>query len=639
MDSGLSGPTQAAPTYCATCGRPLTAGLAACPNCGTPVAAGTPAAAPAPYTNDMTVPSGPTWQAAPASAEYQAPTWQTPVAAQAAPAKKRGRRTLVMGGIASVLVVALLATGALYVFGAFAGHSELDAAKYLPANTFAFSGVDVYSLAENSHNISLNTLEKGGGGSLTSGSGLDWANDVLPWLGRDIAAGAFPEAAKPNSPSSSPVAAVALIQSHDDTKAQAAMKKAASHGVSEGSVTSTYSGFTLYSQPGFSDSFDGAASAPAGTTFTAGKGWAVIASDPAAAKVVIDRLNGSGDTLASQQGFQNATNNLPGNRFGTVYVDLRAVASLRGVDSSLGSTPQLTQFLNTYPVGEGFTSWTNAGLHAQLTFDAAKNAGTQYPAGDAAALAAGAPANAYAYVSIGNFGGDLKAGASQLGGDSTSSITQALGVPLTDPALQQPAALTVFPTATGSIGGALLLKAPDAGAASAFLQSLASANNCTVAPAVGTDASAQALSCPSIDLSPLGLGGGGDFTGDTGGFPAPSLLVEQTNGVMVFAPDSDSLQAVTSTLSGGHGLASDATFKSLVGQAPSGAQTLTFVSISAFTNAIGAIVSAGGSGSGSGSGASATPTPSASPIQPTALLISSVSDSSKTEVSFDLALK
>ena len=48
-------------------------------------------------------------------------------------------------------------------------------------------------------------------------------------------------------------------------------------------------------------------------------------------------------------------------------------------------------------------------------------------------------------------------------------------------------------------------------------------------------------------------------------------------------------RAITSTLSGGTGLASNATFKSLVGQAPSGAQTLTFVSISALVNIFGIV--------------------------------------------------
>jgi hypothetical protein len=629
MDSGFSGPTQASPTYCATCGRPLTAGLAACPNCGTPVSVVAPAAAPAPYAGGATAPSGPTWQATPAMSDSQVPTWQAPVAAQNASPKTGGRRNLVIGGIASLLVIALLATGVAYVFGAFAGHAELDAAKYLPAKTFAFSGVDVYSLAENSHNISLNTLGHGGSGSLTSGSGLDWANDVLPWLGRDIAAGAFPGAVSTNGASGSSVAGVALIQSHDDTKAQAAMKKAAEHGSSQGAVTSTYNGFTLYSQPGFSDGFDGAASSPSGTTFTAGKGWAVIATDPAAAKSVIDRLNGTGDTLASQQAFQNATNNLPGNRFGTVYVDLRQIASL----ANASADQQVTKLLNTYPIGEGYTSWTDAGLHAQLTFNASNNAGTQYPSGNASALASAVPSDAYAFVSVGNFGGDIQAGASQLGSGSTDSITQALGVPLTDPALQQPAAFTVFPTAQGGFGGALLLKAPDATAASSFLQSFATANNCTLAPDADI-ASAQDLTCSAINLAGLGLGGT-DVTGFTGGdttVSTPPLLVEQASGVMIFAADANSLQAVTSTLNGGASLASGATFKSLVGQAPSGAQTLTYVSIAAFENIFGFIVAAG-------AGASPTATPSASPFQPTALLISSVSDSSKTSVSIDLALK
>ena len=209
MDSGFSGPTQASPTYCATCGRPLTAGLAACPNCGTPVSMVAPAAAPA-YAATRRFP-----RRRPGKRRRRCRTPRSrPGRRRWPPRTLRRRRAgvgkLVIGGIASLLVVALLATGVAYVFGAFAGHAELDAAKYLPAKTFAFSGVDVYSLAENSHNISLNTLVNGGSGSLTSGSGLDWANDVLPWLGRDIAAGAFPGAASTNDASGSSVAGVAL---------------------------------------------------------------------------------------------------------------------------------------------------------------------------------------------------------------------------------------------------------------------------------------------------------------------------------------------------------------------------------------------------------------------------------------------
>ena len=172
----------------------------------------------------------------------------------------------------------------------------------------------------------------------------------------------------------------------------------------------------------------------------------MIATDPATAKLVIDRINGSGDTLASQQGFQNADGQPAGQ---SLRHGLRRSANVR-LAAQVSPLPQVSQLLNTYPVGEGYTSWTDAGLHAQLTFNAANNAGTQYPSGDASALASAVPSNAYAYVSVGNLGGDLQAGASQLGGDSTSSIKQALGVPLTDPALQQPAALAVFPTATGS---------------------------------------------------------------------------------------------------------------------------------------------------------------------------------------------
>ncbi len=618
MESGIGGPGAGAPMYCGDCGRPLTADLTACPNCGRPIAAATPAQATPAITSDVTLPSGPTWQSTSAGPDSQIPTWQTPaVGGGVAPARGRGRRAVIMGGVAGLVLVALLATGVAYVLGAFASHTELDSAKYLPANTIAFSGIDVYSLAENSHNISLNTLVQGnGGGSLTKGTGLDWTNDVLPWLGRDVAAAVFPDSTGTTT-ASSPVSAVVLIQSHDDGKALAAMKKAADNGGTS-ATTSTYGGLTLYSQAN-------------GTTFSAGKGWALIATTTSAAKVVIDRLNGTGDTLASQQAFQNATNNLPGSRFGTAYVDLHAASSLLHLSSS-GPAAQL---LNTYPIGVGYTSWTNAGLHAQVTFNATNNAGTQYPAGNPLTLASAVPANAYAYASFGNLGGDLTAGAKQFGGDTATSITSALGVSLSDPALQQPAAISIFPTATGLFGGALLLNAPDANAATAFLQHLAAAHGCTLAASTGSDASAQALSCPASTLPPLGFGGVADAAG-TGVSATPTttstILVEQAHGMMIFAPDDASLQVVTATLNGGASLAQASTFKSLVGQAPSGSQTITYLSISALTNVLGVVTTSLGA-------PSATATTTASPIQPTALLISSVSSAAQTQVSIDVALK
>jgi hypothetical protein len=560
----------------------------------------------------------------------QMPMWQTPVASvpQQSGEPKRGRRTLVISGIAAVLIVALLATGIAYVLGAFAQHTELDAAKYLPGNTVVFSGVDVFNLAENGFNINLDTLRQSSGGNagFQQSTGLDWTNDVLPWLGRIVAVGAVTESAGSTAqPGASPVGAIILIQSHDDGKALAAMNKAAEHNVggdgSSASVTTTtYNGFTLYIQPQYTyDSNSNPSTTPNGSTYTAGKGWAVIGSDPTMAKAAVDRLNGTGDTLSGQQDFQNATSDLPSNRFGTVYVNIRALAAL--VPAS-GSSPDLTQFLDTYPTGVGYTSWTSAGLHGQVTFKAAKSLGVSYPVGDAKAPANDVPANAYAYVGINNLGGDLQAGARLFPSNSgsTRAIESLLGVPLSDPALQQPLALTVFPKADGSgNGGALLLNAPDAAAAQALLQSFATANNCTLGSDPSGDASTQALSCPPISLNGI-LGTSSDTTYDS---PTQIAVVAQVKGVLVFASDDASLQAETAVISGGAAsLAQSATFKKLVANAPAGAQTLSFANLSSIT------------GFGRGSASSSQNVIA----QVSAVLVATVSDNTQSSISVDLAL-
>ena len=63
----------------------------------------------------------------------------------------------------------------------------------------------------------------------------------------------------------------------------------------------------------------------AAPTFTAGNGWAIVAGNAAAAKTIIDRINGKGDTLAGSQSYQSATSNLPSDHFGTIFVNFKAL--------------------------------------------------------------------------------------------------------------------------------------------------------------------------------------------------------------------------------------------------------------------------------------------------------------------------
>jgi hypothetical protein len=530
---------------------------------------------------------------------------------------RRGRRGLIIGGVAGLVLIALLASGIAFVLGAFAAHTELDAAKYLPGNTVVFSAVDLVNLATNGFKVNLDSLRQSTGSddaSFERDTGLNWQNDVLPWLGRVVAGGAVLNTTAGSSPGS-PIGGVFLIQSKDDGKALAALKKVADHSGSGGGqiTTASYNGFTLYIQQGFS--FDPAnadsTGQPNGQTFTAGKGWAVIGTDPSMAKLVVDRLNGTGATLADQQDFQKATSDLPSNRFGTVYVNLRQLENLVP-ESSGDSSQQFKQLVDLYPTAVGYTSWNDAGLHASVNLQAAKSLGVQYPGGDTTALAKVVPANAVAYVSLGNLGGSIQAAQKALPGAAAPSVQMIesfLGTSITDPALQQPAALAVFSSGEGPDSGAFLLNAPDQSAASALVQKFAAAHTCTLSDATVGGQSVQSLTCPDLS-SPVGASG-----------PPPvnasgAVYVTQVNGVLVVAPDATSLQAVLEAASGNSAtLAQSASFQQLVKYAPANAQELGYVNLQSIA--------------GSSSNSS---------LQATALLFSSAIDNEKAQLNVDVAL-
>lgn len=633
-----------ASAYCATCGRPLTVGLVACPNCGTPILGptspaswgtqampdtpGNPAAAShGQYlTPGMTPPQPPM---VPARIGGAQPWAETPTAAGADPAtwqplapmtRRRSRRGVWVGTVAAVVVLSLLATGVAYLLGAFTAHTELDAAKYLPGNAVFFGGMDVVSLASNSHGIKqqdLTTLT--GSDSALKSSGLDFQADVMPWLGRDIAVGAFPGAGGQSANPMSDMGAVVLLQSHDDGKAQAAMQKAANHrpdnAASGWAVTTTsYGGFTLYTQP--SERYDKAsgttANDPNGSTFAAGKGWAIAGSNPAAAKLVIDRINGTGDTLAAQKSFVDATNSLPTGRFGTLYVNIQSLGDLitkSGAASLVVPGASLQQALQTYPTAVGYVSWTNSGLHAQLTAKAAKSTGITYPSGDTLGLARVVPGNAYAYVALNNLGGDLTANKAALGQapQVTQLVQSFLGTSLDDPALAQPAALAIYPTpGTGvGIGGALLLR-EDATSANGLVQKFAAAQKCTTEAISVQGQAAQKLTCAglypsgassaqvtqtsatSTDVTIAPQGSDTTMTTSTDMLATTStttIYVMQAGGALVVAPDEASLAPVAAAAKGSPSLAQATNFTDLSAQAPAKAQLLAYADVNAILTA------------------------------------------------------
>ncbi|HLY30382.1 MAG TPA: DUF3352 domain-containing protein, partial [Ktedonobacterales bacterium] len=319
----------------------------------------------------------------------------------------RLRNTLTL--ISSVVILALLVSGAYYLYAAFF-NSPQAAARILPDQTFLYASVDLTATANNNHHVTIDDLAQtfGVGSSLRS-EGLNWQQDVAPWVGRNIAIAAYPttnDSATLSNTGGSPTNPVStaasilnvgyaeLLQSHDDAKAQAAMAKAANAQRKQGQSVKkiSYGGLTLYSVNDPGAELSNNPNAPA-QTLGAGKGWAIIASSVAAAEIVVDRINGQGSTLASAAAFQDATNNLPSSRFGTLYLNLRGYYNLV-VSLAPGPTQGALDFpfVDTYPVAGGYLSWSSLGIRAQLTFNAVKSADIPTLSGDTTSLAAYAPA-------------------------------------------------------------------------------------------------------------------------------------------------------------------------------------------------------------------------------------------------------
>jgi Protein of unknown function (DUF3352) len=494
------------------------------------------------------------------------------MALYASPAKTRGPRRLMVSISVALLVAVLLGIGGYALYNVFAAHDESAAARVLPGNTYAYVSIDIVQYAVNSHNFSATDLFQSGGQAqndpIKQVTGLDWQTDILPWVDRDIAVAAFPHTPSAEAPGDpgplAAVGAVILIQSKDDSAAQKAMKKAADFQGSRGNAISqsTFSGFTLYSE-----------NAGSGTTFTAGSGWAIIATDATTAQMVVDRVNGKGDTLNGETAYQNATSNLASDRFGTIFVNIKelynaAAGSAGSPASGTGSSANpLPAFANIYPTAGGFLEWTSAGLRAQVTLQATENLGIGDLHGDTTSLAGMVPQNVLLYAGIGNLGAEALATAkisAKLGNPGTSAdpLQQYLSISSSSPALQQPAAVVV----TGGTaqqpspsGVAILLKAPDPGAAEALVQQIASAHQLTIRP-----------------LTIAGKTGMGVYSSD-GTLTAAEAIV---NGTLVVGSTTEIVTEIIDTAGGGPSLAQQTDFQKLIQNAPSDASTSLFVNLS-----------------------------------------------------------
>lgn len=517
------------------------------------------------------------------SAPLQTPQWYAAPVAVAAPPIPRKRRfsNKMIAGLSALVLVALLGTGA-YAFYHFVigAHTETAAAQYLPSNTVVFGAVDLLNAQSHGHHIDLSSLTKpsadGQPSTIQQGTGLDWNTDIKPWLSRVVAVGVFPSAGGAG------YGAAVLIQSSDDGKAQAALAKAAHFEQQQGRQfnTSTYGGFTIY------DADNGGGSSSG--SLTAGKGWVAITNSHAAIQTVIDRLNGNTDRLSDSSAFHTATQNMPSDRFGTFYINIRLLASSIAANSGNTNIP----FVDTYPVAGGSVGWTNAGARFQLTLPASKNTGVGNLTGDTTSLASLAPANSVAYVGAGNLGALLQEINKIGSGSSGSSVDvaqQLLGVPSNTPALQQPAAVVEMPGTDTTYESALLLHAPDASATAQLLNQIVQNRGWTTQST--TVAGQQAVDVYSTDPASL-LGSTNYNTNDAGQYLVAS--VAQVGGAFVIAANEDALTNVIQASQGGTSLGQSADFKALAQNAPAGAAAIEYINLASVSSALHALTQGAG---------------------------------------------
>jgi hypothetical protein len=506
----------------------------------------------------------------------------------ARPGQRPRRRRGLIASVSAVILVALLAGGVYWAYAALLNPTtQLASARDLPADTFYFTSLDLVAQAASGHHINPNAPGQRNSSTdlLKQATGLDWQSDVVPWLGRLETFGAFPTppgagAAQGAQPG---VGFVLLLDSHDDAAAQRALQKALAFQQQRNNPYSatTYDGDTLYVSQS-----NGPPSATVGAVAVV-NGHVILAGTADAAHEVIDRLNGRGAVLADTPEFQQAMASLPSARFATVYVNLRALASLFGVQGGAQQMP----ILDTYPIAAGYAAWTQLGVRAQVTFKAAQAGLLQGTlSSDTTGLAALVPANASLYAGVANLGllASNAANLAQPGGAPVQDpLLAALGIPASDPALTQPAAVVMLPpsaeqSAAGSTGaGAILIREPNAAAAHSALERLARHKRWTARHTLiaGVPATAFYGRLDSVSGWLPGGAPGAPYQPD----PAATGLVAVTslvNGTLVLAPARASLAAVIETAQGSQpNLAQTSSFRQIVSQAPVGAAASLYVNL------------------------------------------------------------
>ena len=591
MDAGQQ---SSAPGICPGCGQSIDAHAVYCPVCGRPNPAYTGAVsapaqdsiyatAPAQVVAATVPPPLPAWADQPTTSGGIASLASGPAVTPNQPIRSHKRRNI-LTAVATLVIIALIGSGAYWAYAAFASRTDSQLARYFPANTVAFASVDLMAAANNNYKINPADLVGQQAATLQKATGLDWQKDVVPWVGRDIAVGVFPlSTAQAGQAITDPGAAVGvtvLVQSRDDNAARAAIAKMNAHLKADGSSvkSSSYKGFTLY----------GPASEPSSGAYGAGSGWVVIASNANAAHAVIDRINGGGDLLSDQQSFKDAIGSAPSNNFGTYYVNLRQILNtVVPVRAPNGLASISVPFIETYPVAGGNASWTDTGERSQITFNAVRNPNIPDVSGDTTGFASLTPADAVAYAGVGNLGKLIQASLAQVGTLATGGdpLKSGFGISASDPLAQQPAGVAVLKMKAGPEQSVFYVHVSDGATATQLLTKIATAQNWTMKPVTVAGQSATALYSSQTNDVTYGVpptpaaNGAPPVTGTTTASLRQTAIALTLKNTLVIAPDNDTATLIAQVAQGGAAsLASNATFESMTKAAPSGAAATAYIS-------------------------------------------------------------
>ena len=244
-----------------------------------------------------------------------------------------------VGSIIGVLVIAIIAVGALAYFGVIpipglGGSKSENTAQYFPDDVLAYSWftlnpgdgqraemLDIWNRfdeLDGFHDAVQDLLDE-----LREETDIDFEEDVLPWIGPDMSAALLDF-------SSFQPSAVAIVGVRDAEAAADFMDLLIGYAEDEGSdfIDDSEGDFDIW----LGENDEGA--------LALSNDWLVVATDEDALFDTLDMISGNGGkSLADNPGFQEAQAALPDRRFASVYADYESIWDELGQTLRMGLMP------------------------------------------------------------------------------------------------------------------------------------------------------------------------------------------------------------------------------------------------------------------------------------------------------------